>query len=80
VIEDDSHRRAQVAEARKLLGWTRAKIAAELGISVSQIASFELGNAELTVLQTSVLRRSLERAGVRFDARDSVQLERLPAE
>jgi transcriptional regulator with XRE-family HTH domain len=57
---------AQVAEARAFLGWTRPQIAAELGISVSQVASFEAGKSQLTVLQTSVLKRVLERAGVEF--------------
>jgi transcriptional regulator with XRE-family HTH domain len=56
----------QVAEARALLGWTRPQIAAELGISVSQVVSFESGKSQLTVLQASVLKRVLERAGVEF--------------
>jgi transcriptional regulator with XRE-family HTH domain len=58
---------AQVAEARKLLGWTRPQIAAELGISVSQITSFEAGKSELSVLHASVLKRVFEKAGVAFD-------------
>jgi transcriptional regulator with XRE-family HTH domain len=59
---------AQVKEARKLLGWTQPRIAGELGIGVSQIASFEAGKSQLSVLQTSVLKRVLEAGGVEFIA------------
>jgi transcriptional regulator with XRE-family HTH domain len=58
---------AQLKAARSLLGWTQPRIAGELGISVSQIVSFEAGKSQLSVLQTSVLKRVLERAGVAFD-------------
>jgi transcriptional regulator with XRE-family HTH domain len=71
---------AQVAGARALLGWTRPQIAAELGISVSRVASFEAGKSELAVFHGSVLKRVFEKAGVRFDGRGGVQLERLSAE
>jgi transcriptional regulator with XRE-family HTH domain len=57
---------AQVADARRLLGWTRPQVAGELGISVSQVASIEAGKSQFTVLQASVLKRVLERAGVEF--------------
>jgi transcriptional regulator with XRE-family HTH domain len=56
----------QVRAARTLLGWTQPRIAGELGISVSQVVSFEAGRSQLSVLQTSVLKRVLERAGVEF--------------
>jgi transcriptional regulator with XRE-family HTH domain len=76
VASDDGARMtitgAQVAEARKLLSWTRPQVASELGISVSQVVSFEAGKSQLTVLQTSVLKRALEAAGVEFMASGGV--------
>jgi hypothetical protein len=51
-----------------VLGGTQPKIAAELGISISQVASFEAGKPQLSVLQASVIKRDLEKAGIAFDA------------
>jgi transcriptional regulator with XRE-family HTH domain len=65
---------AQCKAARTLLNWTQPRIAGELGISVSQVASFEAGKSQLSVLQTSVLRRVLERAGVEFEDDGRVRL------
>jgi transcriptional regulator with XRE-family HTH domain len=65
---------AQVKSARSLLSWTQSRIAGELGISVSQVASFEAGKSQLTVLQTSVLKRVLEKAGVEFEDDGRVRL------
>jgi transcriptional regulator with XRE-family HTH domain len=59
---------AQLKAARSLLNWTQPRIAGKRGISVSQIANFEAGKSQLSVLQTSVLKRVLENAGVEFDA------------
>jgi transcriptional regulator with XRE-family HTH domain len=65
---------AQLKAARTLLGWTQQRIAGELGISVSQIVSFEAGKSQLSVLQTSVLRRVREAAGIEFEDDGRVKL------
>jgi transcriptional regulator with XRE-family HTH domain len=57
----------QVRAARTLLGWPQHRLAAELGISLSEYASFEAGMVELSVLQTSLLKRILAAAGIVFD-------------
>jgi transcriptional regulator with XRE-family HTH domain len=57
---------AQVKAARQLLGWPQYRVAAELGVSQTAIARFELGKGRLSALQTSVLKRALESAGVEF--------------
>jgi transcriptional regulator with XRE-family HTH domain len=65
---------AQVRAARTLLGWPQHRLATELGISLSEFASFEAGKSQLTVLQTSVLKRVLDRAGVEFEDDGGVRL------
>jgi transcriptional regulator with XRE-family HTH domain len=57
---------AQLKAARELLGWPQHRVAAELGVSQSAIARFELGKGRLSALQTSVLKRAFEAAGVEF--------------
>jgi transcriptional regulator with XRE-family HTH domain len=57
---------AQAKAARELLGWPQHRVAAELGVSQSAIARFELGKGRLSALQTSVLKRAFEAAGVEF--------------
>ena len=59
---------AQVRDARKLLGWPQHRMADELRIRLSEYASFEAAKSRLLVLQTSVLRRVLEAAGIEFIA------------
>ena len=56
----------QVKAARVLLKWPQYRLAAEIGVSQSEINSFESGKARLSVLQTSVLKRVLETAGIEF--------------
>ena len=55
---------AQMHATRKLLGWPQHRMADELRTRLSEYRSFEAGRVELSVLQTSVLRRVLEAAGI----------------
>jgi transcriptional regulator with XRE-family HTH domain len=57
---------AQAKAARQLLSWPQYRLAAELGVSQTEIARFELGKRRLSALQTSVLKRALEAAGIEF--------------
>jgi transcriptional regulator with XRE-family HTH domain len=56
----------QVKAARALLKWPQHRLAAEIGVSQSEINSFESGRTRLSVLQASVLKRILETVGVEF--------------
>jgi hypothetical protein len=56
----------QVHAARKLLGWPQHRMADELRVRLSEYAGFEAAKSQLSVLQTSVLKRVLEKAGVEF--------------
>jgi len=56
----------QVKAARGLLGWPQHRMAGEIGISLSEFASFEAGRSKLSRLQCSVLQRALDAAGVIF--------------
>ena len=67
---------AQARAARSLLGWTQNRMADELRTRLSEYASFEAGKSQLSVLQTSVLKRVLERSGVVFDAADGAPRKR----
>jgi hypothetical protein len=58
---------SQVHAARTLLKWPQHRMADELRTRLSEYRSFEAGRVELSMLQISVLRRVLERAGVIFD-------------
>ena len=66
---------AQARAARKLLGWPQHRMADELRTRLSEYRGFEAGAVELSVLQTSLLKRILAAAGVEFD--DSGQGVRL---
>jgi transcriptional regulator with XRE-family HTH domain len=57
---------AQVKAARRLLGWSQSKLAAETGVSAPTIAKFEEGKQRPTMLDLSVVRRMLNDAGVEF--------------
>ena len=56
----------QVKAARKLLGWSQADLADQLGQSDTTIALFERGKPRLSALDRSVLCKVLEAAGVEF--------------
>jgi transcriptional regulator with XRE-family HTH domain len=52
----------QVKTARELLGWSRAKLAREAGMTVTAIADFENGKKRLAVIAVSTIARILRTA------------------
>jgi transcriptional regulator with XRE-family HTH domain len=59
---------AQVKAARALLGWTQLQLAKEMHANATTVKNFEAGKRRLSVLETTVIRRILEAAGVEFIA------------
>jgi transcriptional regulator with XRE-family HTH domain len=58
----------QVKEARSLVAWSQAKLAAESGLAPLTIKNFEEGKRSPSALELSVIRRMLENAGIEFVA------------
>jgi transcriptional regulator with XRE-family HTH domain len=58
---------SQLYAARILLGWPRLQLADEVGVELSQFASFEAYRSELPSLQLLLLQRKFEAAGIVFD-------------
>lgn len=58
---------AQCLEARKLLKWSRDRLAPRCGISAATLSAFESGRTDLYPEAVSALRRVLQRAGVEFE-------------
>jgi DNA-binding XRE family transcriptional regulator len=57
---------AQFKDARKLLGWTQVRLAAEAGVNWTTISYIE-GGAQPVAMETVLLvQRALEAAGVQF--------------
>jgi transcriptional regulator with XRE-family HTH domain len=54
----------QLKTARELLGWSRAQLAREAGMTVTAIADFENGKKRLAVIAISTIARILRTAGV----------------
>jgi DNA-binding XRE family transcriptional regulator len=57
---------AQVRAARKLLSWSHVMLALEAGVDQSTVTNFETGKSRPSVLSVSIIRRTLEAAGVEF--------------
>lgn len=57
---------AQCAAARKLLIWTRPRLADAAGTSVNTVRNLELGLHELRPSSAAAITRALQRAGVIF--------------
>ncbi len=57
---------AQCVEARKLLGWSRDRLAPRSGISAATLSGFENGRTDLHPEARAALRRLLTRAGIEF--------------
>jgi transcriptional regulator with XRE-family HTH domain len=58
--------RGQVTGARKLLGWSRVKLAIESGVGNGTIVTFENGLHVPHAGVLAALKRALEAAGVQF--------------
>ena len=67
---------AQVAAARKLLGWSQERLAAEIGVSRTTIAKFEQGKQAPPMLDLSVVRRMLSDAGTESTEKTGVRLRK----
>ena len=57
---------AQCLEARKLLKWSRDRLAPRCGMSAEGLRRFEIGGRELSAKDRATLKRRLEAAGVEF--------------
>ena len=58
--------RSQIRNARKLLGWSRDRLAPKAGISTTYLRKFENGDGDLLAQEVDSLRVALESAGVEF--------------
>ena len=57
---------ADVREARKLLGWDQAELAAKSGVAASVIATFENGNDRIGMANVYAIQRTVESAGLKL--------------
>jgi transcriptional regulator with XRE-family HTH domain len=60
----------QCREARKLLRWSRDRLAPRCGISAATLSAFESGTTDLRPEVRRVLRGVLAKAGIEFDTAD----------
>src|SRR5262245_41157167 len=56
----------QCRAGRALLGWSRARLAAESGVPAPTLEKYERGLSEPMLRTVARLRRAMERAGVTF--------------
>jgi transcriptional regulator with XRE-family HTH domain len=56
----------QLKTARELLGWSRAQLAREAGMTVTAIADFENGKKQLAVIAISTIARILRTADAKL--------------
>jgi ribosome-binding protein aMBF1 (putative translation factor) len=63
--------RSQIRNARKLLGWSRDRLAPKAGISTTYLRKFENGEGDLLAQEVDSLRVALESAGVEFTNGDA---------
>ena len=57
---------AQIREARKLLGWSRDRLAPRAELPVNRLGAYELGRRILPLEEVEALKGALEAAGVEF--------------
>ena len=57
---------AQSMEARKLLKWSRDRLAPRCGMPAERLLQFEIGACLLTGIDDDALKSALEAAGVEF--------------
>jgi transcriptional regulator with XRE-family HTH domain len=67
----------QCRKARTLLNWTSADLARAAGVSVITVQRFEAGKLVGGRIATSVMKRALEGAGIRFSQGDEAEAVRL---
>jgi hypothetical protein len=56
----------QVRKARELLGWSLPQLASRVGLTAETIALFELGAAQLSSFEASVVAGTIESVGLEF--------------
>jgi transcriptional regulator with XRE-family HTH domain len=69
----------QVKTARELLGWSRAQLAREAGMTVTAIAEFENGKKRLAVIAISTIARILRTAEGKSGAEEAPVVGLRPA-
>jgi transcriptional regulator with XRE-family HTH domain len=57
---------AECKAARKLLGWSQARLAGQSGVQNSAMSKFEMGVRQLAEPKVAAIRQALEAAGVEF--------------
>jgi transcriptional regulator with XRE-family HTH domain len=56
----------KIRAARKLLGWSRDRLAPRAGLPVNRLGAYELGRRILPLDEVEALKGALEAAGVEF--------------
>jgi ribosome-binding protein aMBF1 (putative translation factor) len=67
--------REQVKAARQLLGWSQSKLAKQVGLTDTVLRHIEDGVGRTPVLSLSVIRKTLEAAGVEFAAESGARMK-----
>jgi hypothetical protein len=65
---------AQVAQARRLLGWSAIELGRKTGLTPKSIEGFETGKRRLSTLERVNVRRILVEASVEFAEDGAVRL------
>jgi ribosome-binding protein aMBF1 (putative translation factor) len=61
----------QVRAARQLLGWSRVRLSARIGVSIPIVSRYEDGGGQSPALDLATVRATFELAGVEFIAEDA---------
>jgi transcriptional regulator with XRE-family HTH domain len=69
----------EVKEARKLLGWTVPGLAAQSGVDAKRLEAFEREKGRMSVLDLSVIQRTLSAAGIEFVGGKAPEVKRKAA-
>lgn len=64
----------QCRDARRLLGWSRERLAGETGLNTATVGNFERGTRPTSSATVGLIRRALEAVGVEFLADGAVRL------
>ena len=56
----------QIRAARKLLGWSRDRLAPRGGLPLNRLGAYELGRRILPLEEVEALKEALEEAGIEF--------------
>ncbi len=67
---------AQIHEARKLLGWSRDRLAPKAGMCTNNLRRLESGAKPISEPEAAALSSALEAAGVVFTNERGVRLKR----